>query len=231
MIKTYGRALVLSLPFLLAGVVLAQEPGFTPLFDGAELTGWRYGKEVLHRANETPDKRFTVLEGYIRLNAKDKDGKKDVRELLTVREFSKDFVLKLEFKAAQEAIGSVVIRNAAIPVGDFIRRNDQRQLKKFQTDGWNELEVTVKMAAYAEGRRLTDSDHLEASFTNGKATARVNGRVVDPNRTVIQIEAYPKINGEALTSYPVAVATKGQVGLRSGSGKMEYRNIRFKELP
>lgn len=231
MIRSYGRSLLLVLPFILTSLAVAQEPGFAPVFNGNDLTGWRYGKEVLDRVTETPDKRFSVSGGVILLAAKDKDGKKDVRELTTVREFSKDFVLKLEFKCANEAVAALVVRTTAIPLADFVRRGDQKQLKKFQTDGWNELEVTVKMAAHAENKRLTESDTLEAGFQNGKATARLNGRVIDPNRVVIQIEGYPRVNGEALTSFPVAMATKGRVSLRSGSGKVEFRNIRFKELP
>lgn len=231
MIRSYGRLLLLVLPLTLTSLAVAQEPGFAPVFNGNDLTGWRYGKEVLDRVTETPDKRFSVSGGVILLAAKDKDGKKDVRELITVREFSKDFVLKLEFKCANEAVAALVIRTTAIPIADFVRRGDQKQLKKFQTDGWNELEVTVKMAAHAENKRLTESDTLEAGFQNGKATARLNGRVIDPNRVVIQIEGYPRVNGEALTNFPVGMATKGQVSLRSGSGKVEFRNIRFKELP
>lgn len=231
MIRSYGRLLVLLLPFTFTSLAVAQESGYTALFDGTDLTGWRYAKEVLHRATETPDKRFTVANGVIVLAATGKDGKKDVRELITVREFSKDFILKLEFKAANEGVAAVMIRGTAISVADYIRRGDQQHLKKFQTDGWNELEVVVKMAAHAENKRLTESDSLEAGFQNGKATARLNGRVIDPNRIVIQIEGYPRVNGETLTNYPIAMATKGQIGLRSGSRKVEFRNIRFKELP
>ena len=230
MIRSCCQAIaVLSLAF--AGLAPAAEPGFTPLFAGNnDLTGWRYVKDVLNQT-ETVDKRFFVAGGAIVLAAKDKEGKKDLRELFAVREFARDFILRLEFKAAQEAIGSVTIRNTAIPVGDFVRRGEQKQLKKFKNDDWNELEVVVKMAAHAEGRRLTESDTLEAGFQNGKATAKLNGRVIDPNRVVIQIEGYPKVNDESMQSFPVALATKGFVGLRTGSGKIEFRNIRFKELP
>jgi hypothetical protein len=218
------------LPLAFAGFAVAAEPGFTDL-QGNDLTGWRYVKDALNGQSETADKRFLSAGGVIVLAAKDKDGKKDVRELFSVREFARDFILKLEFKAAQESIGSVTIRNTAIPVGDYIRRGEQKQLKKFNTDGWNELEVLVKMAAHAEGRRLSESDTLEAGFLGGKAVARLNGRVIDPNRVVIQIEGYPKVNGEPLTSFPVAIATKGNVGIRTGSGRLEFKNIRFKELP
>jgi hypothetical protein len=214
-----------------AVAALAGEPGYTPVFAGSDLTGWRYGKEVLHRQAETSDKRFFAADNVIVMAAKDREGKKTQKELISVREFSKDFILKLEFKAAQEAIGHVTIRNTAFPVADFIRRGEQAHLKNFKKDDWNEMEIVVKMAAYADNRRLTDSDSLEAGFQNGKAWSKLNGAAVDPNRTVIQIEAVAKVNGEALQYYPVAIATKGQVSLRTGSGKIEFRNIRFKELP
>ena len=78
---------------------------------------------------------------------------------------------------------------------------------------------------------LSDSDSLEAGFQNGKAWAKLNGRSIDPNRTVIQIEAVAKVNGKVLHYYPVGMLTRGQVGIRTGSGKVQFRNIRFKELP
>lgn len=232
MIRFYGRLLVLALPFTLITLAEAQEAGFTPLFNGNDLTGWRYGKEILHRQTETPDGRFSVSGGTIIIARKDKEGKSPAKDLITIREFTKDFILKVEFKAAQESIASVTVRNQAFPVGDFLRRGEYKQLKSFKTDGWNELEVTVKMAAYAAGRRLSESDHLEASFQNGKAVVKVNGQSVDPNRVIIQIEGYSKINGEGAGAYQgVPMATKGHVGIRTNSGKMEFRNIRFRELP
>lgn len=232
MMRLSIRMLVLIMPLAFVALAEGQEANFTPLFNGTDLTGWRYGKEILQRQTESPDGRFSVSGGVIVIARKDKEGKAPPKDLFTVREFSKDFVLKLEFKAAQESIAYVTVRNIVLPVGDFIRRGEQTHLKKvFKNDDWNEFEITVKMAAHAEGRKLTDSDNLEAGFQNGKATAKVNGRTVDPNHVYIQIEGYPKVNGEGLAPYVYHVATKGQIGIRSGSGKIEFRNIRFRELP
>src|SRR5262245_45797821 len=41
------------------------EPGYTALFNGKDLTGWRYGKETLEGKNETSDKRFFVKDSII----------------------------------------------------------------------------------------------------------------------------------------------------------------------
>src|SRR5271165_1664611 len=130
---------VLLLPFALAAPAAGEAD--TPLFAGGDLTGWRYAKEVLHRQTETQDKRFSAASGVLVLASKDRDGKKTQVELVSVREFSKDFILKLEFKAAQEAIGHVTIRNTPFPVADYIRRGEQTQLKGFKKDDWNEMEI------------------------------------------------------------------------------------------
>jgi hypothetical protein len=203
---------------------------FTSLFNGTDLTGWRYAKETMHRETETPDKRFSVAGGVIVLAARNKEGKTPASDLWTIREFAKDFVLKFEFRAAQEATGFVLIRNQAFPVGDFIRRGEYPGLKKFKTGDWNEVEVTVKMHAHAEGKYLNEQDTLEITYSNGKATAKVNGRSVDPNPASVAVVASAMCNKEGYLGL-YGVVSKGQVGFRSNSGKMEFKNIRYKELP
>src|SRR5215469_15848497 len=123
------------------------EEGFQPLFNGKDLTGWQYpGKKgmALDGKPETPDKRFEVKDGVVVANAKDASGKGGIKDLYTVKEFDKDFILKLEFRAASKADSGVYIRGPQLQVRDFIRRNEQKQLTKFKNDDWNELEITVK---------------------------------------------------------------------------------------
>ncbi|MCS6852026.1 MAG: DUF1080 domain-containing protein [Gemmataceae bacterium] len=230
MLRTIHRVFLLLLTLGLTSAVVGQETGFTPLFDGSTLSGWVYGKEALERKTETADKRFFVGTGTIVLAAKDKDGKKDVRELVTKQTFNKDFILRLEFKAAQEATGSVTVRGTAFPVGDFVRRNEYKNLKNFKNDGWNELEITVRLVAYAENRRLNESDTVEAEYRGGKAIVKVNGREVDPNQTLIQIEGIASVNGQTLTNTRSRLMSTGPIGLKTGSGKIEFRNIRYREL-
>ena len=232
MMRSLCRLLGLTLPLTFTALAIGQEPVFTPLFNGTDLSGWHLGKEVLHKQPETPDKRFYAAGGILVLASKDKDGNKGGKHLVALREFSKDFILKLEFKASQEAKAYLTVRNVQIPVGDYLRIGEQKHLKKvFKNDDWNELEVTVKMVAHADGRRMTDADHLEVSFQNGKATAKVNGKSVDPNGISIWIEGSARVNGVHLQHYPVHLITRGHVGLKSDDGKIEFRNIRFRELP
>ena len=125
-----------------------QDAGYTQLFNGKDLSGWVYGKgdkaEKLDGKTETADKRFEVKDGAIVANAKDKDGKGGISDLWTAKEFDKDFNLKLEFKAGEKADSGVYIRGPQLQVRDFIRRGEQKQLKNFKNDDWNELDITVK---------------------------------------------------------------------------------------
>src|SRR5437764_4592147 len=81
------------------------------LFDGTDLSSWEYGKDSLHRKTETPDGRLTENACKIELTKTDKSGNKDVKKLVTVKKFLKDFDFKFEFKAANEAEGTVTVRN------------------------------------------------------------------------------------------------------------------------
>src|ERR1700722_2659109 len=96
------RAALLALALLAVTVRAADdfkvEEGFKSLFDGKDLTGWKIGKkgtDALDGKTDAADGRFEVKDGIIIVNAKDKNGKCGVKDLYTVKEFGKDFILKL----------------------------------------------------------------------------------------------------------------------------------------
>jgi hypothetical protein len=123
------------------------EPGFTSLFNGKDLTGWRYhGQkgEALDGKTQTPDGRVEVKDGAIVMKEKDDKGKGGIRDLYTQQSFERDFVLKVQFKAGPKADSGVYIRGPQLQIRDFIRRGEQKQLTKFKNDDWNDLEITVK---------------------------------------------------------------------------------------
>src|ERR1700730_17371399 len=72
------------------------EPGYRSLFNGKDLTGWKYYKEIdLTGKTETADKRFRVVEGVIVAE----EGK-GIKDLYTDKAFNKEFNVKMEFRAS-----------------------------------------------------------------------------------------------------------------------------------
>lgn len=214
------------------------EEGYTSLFNGKDLTGWRYvgSKESLEGKTETMDKRFQVVDGVIVANEKDANGKGGIKDLYTVKSFNKDFNIKMEFRAALKADSGVYIRGPQLQVRDFIRRNEQKQLKKFKDDDWNELDITVKngvVTTSVNGKALTDKDVLELTVKDGKPEAKLNGKEVPATAISVSTAAQATClcNGEALApkTMNVPMQSTSGIGLQAETGKFEFRRIRIKE--
>jgi hypothetical protein len=207
------------------------EPGYTSLFNGKDLTGWKYYKDNLDGKTETSDKRFTVENGTIVAN----EGK-GIKDLFTKAEFNKDFNLKLEFRAAPKADSGVYVRGPQLQVRDYIRRKERAQLKQFKNDGWNELDITVKggvVNTVVNGKKLTAKDSLEVTVKDGKPAALLNGKPVDVSKIEVSVGAVAHClcNGEFLEDMSVPMKSAQGVGLQAETGKFEFRRIRVKELP
>jgi len=143
---------------------------FADLFNGKDLSGWRYpGQkgEALEGKTQTADGRVEVKDGAIVMNAKDAKGKGGIKDLYTDKVFDTDFVLKMQFRAEAKADSGVYIRGPQLQIRDFIRRNEQKQLKNFKNDDWNDLEITVK--------------GTEATFT-------VNGEALKPDKMKVPVK-------------------------------------------
>src|SRR3954462_7882756 len=100
-------SLIISLLLTAAPAVAAEdfqpEPGFISLFNGKDLTGWHYkdGPEFKGQAASS-DERYTAKDGVFTVNPP-KDAPRKVQQIWTVQEFPKNFILKLEFRAAVNA--------------------------------------------------------------------------------------------------------------------------------
>lgn len=115
------------------------EKGFTSLFNGRDLTGWRLGALALDGKTETEDHRFAARDGAIVIQ-----GGAKIEDLYTVGEFNRDFVLKLEFRAAPRANSGLYLRRKQLQVRDYATIGPYKDLKSFKNGGWNAIEVTVK---------------------------------------------------------------------------------------
>ena len=90
-------ALALIAPTLAAGDNFKLESGFTLLFNGKNLDGWRQAagkKESLDGKTEGSNGRFKVADGIINFDAKVKGD----QYIETTKEFGKDVHIKFDFK-------------------------------------------------------------------------------------------------------------------------------------
>jgi hypothetical protein len=212
------------------------EAGFVSLFNGKDLSGWRYkgSKENLEGKTETADERVKVVEGVIVMMEKDSKGKGGIKDLETIKAWPKAFHLRLEFRASLKSDSGVYVRGPQLQVRDFIRRNEHRHLKKFRNDDWNTLDIVVRndqLVATVDGKYLPPRDTLETVVEGGKATTKVNGKPVEARNVQVRRGAVAvcEINGEPL-EVMTNIPPKGSIGLQAETGKFEFRRVRIKEL-
>jgi hypothetical protein len=120
------------------------EPGFISLYNGKDLTGWRYKtNEVFDGKIESTDGRYTARGEMLVVNPH-VEGRPRFGQLYTVREFPKDFILKLEFRASTNADSGIFIRKPQLQCRDYWVAGPYKDLKKYKPQEWNQIEVVVK---------------------------------------------------------------------------------------
>ncbi len=126
-------------PFQTDGA-FALEPGFEPLLNSTDLTGWHYkdGPPFDGKANAS-DGRYTARDGRIVVNPG-----KGLAQMWTTREFAHDFHLKLEFRAGVNADSGIFLRAPQLQCRDYLVAGPYKELKKYKPQEWNEIEVIVK---------------------------------------------------------------------------------------
>ena len=191
------------------------EAGFVSLFNGRDLTGWGFRpssaadiqsaerwrksdpnappwpiiKEPVQFDGQavSSDGRYVAKNGRLIVTTPP-EGRR-IQQLWTTREFPKDFILKLEFRATPNADSGVFIRQPQLQCRDYPLAGPYKELKQYKPQDWNEMVVTVK---------------------GGAAHCTCNGEVL-----------------EAAFKVPAT----GPIGLEGDRGQMEYRRIRWQELP
>ncbi len=163
------------------------EPGFVSLFNGSDLTGWGYrpssegDKESARRwkasdpnappwpivvepiqfdgQSATPEGRYLARNGRL-VVATPPEGRK-IQQIYTTRDFPRDFVLRLEFRATPNADSGIFIRGRQLQCRDYPLAGPYNKLKNYRPGDWNEIEVTVQGGA-AHG--LCNGELLEAAM-------------------------------------------------------------------
>src|ERR1700678_2092910 len=125
---------------------VADEPGFRPIFDGKDLTGWRVRNVELAGKTASDDGRFAVKDGTLVITGS-KDTPPKVIEIETVESFDGDFTLRFEFRASKDANSGLHLRDKAfkhqLQIRDYPRVGPYKTLKNFKDGDWNAIEVVV----------------------------------------------------------------------------------------
>jgi len=122
---------------VLAAVLPQDEPGFTPLFNGKNLDGWKEAsgkKEALDGKTEAYGGRFRVVDGKLVL---DPEVKGDLH-LETARTFAKDVTIKFEFKAGPKCNNDLFLRGTKF---DIVPGNKEN--KNVKEGEWTPFELVV----------------------------------------------------------------------------------------
>jgi hypothetical protein len=118
------------------------EPGFVSLFNGKDLTGWKYtGGEAFDGKTQSSDGRYSAENGVLIVHP---HTPRQISQLWTTREFPRDFILKLEFRAEVNADSGIFIRKPQLQCRDYLVAGPYKELKQYKPQDWNEIVVTVK---------------------------------------------------------------------------------------
>ena len=145
------------------------EPGFESLFNGHDLSGWglrptsaedRQARDNWHKSDPNAaawpivteavsfdgqsasgDGRFVAKNGRL-VVATPSEGRR-IEQLWTTREFPRDFILRLEFRATPNADSGIYIRGPQLQCRDYLLAGPYKELKNYKRQAWNEVEVTV----------------------------------------------------------------------------------------
>ncbi len=146
------------------------EPGFVSLFNGHDLTGWGVRpttdadmrgalqwqtgsadsadwpvvKEAATFDGKTssPDGRLLAKNGRLVVTAPPEYRR--IQKFWTTQTFPKNFVLKLEFRAAPNADSGIYIRDPQLQCRDYGIAGPYKELKNYRPQEWNEITITVK---------------------------------------------------------------------------------------
>jgi hypothetical protein len=230
---TATRGFVIASAWLVIVAVTAtyaQESGFTPLFNGKDLTGWVYGTR-----RGAPNKTGS---GYQIENGVLFTTKEDGGNLFTEKEYA-DFILRFEFKLTENANNGIGIRapleGDAAYVGMEIQVLDDSgsQYTNLLPGQYHGSIYRVVAAKRGFQKPVGEWNSEEIRAEGRHITVILNGTtIVDANLDDVKDEDVRKEHRDLTKpegSRGIA-NTKGHIGLLGHGAHVEFRNIRIKEL-
>lgn len=209
MIKTF-----FLLGFLVA-TASAADPGFTALFDGKTLNGWKLVGSNGHG--------YFVEKGLL-VSAPDTHA-----NLFTEAEYA-NFVLRFDFKLTEGANNGIGIRapfegDAAyqgmeIQILDHDAEMYKGKLRPAQYHG----SIYDVFPAKTGALKRTEWNHEEISANGTHIVVTLNGAVI------IDADLATVTDPEVLKKHPGLKRTTGHIGLLAHESRVEFRNLEIKKL-
>jgi hypothetical protein len=198
-----------------AGAAQDQEEGFVPLFNGKDLAGWVYGRKS--------GEGYQVQDGVLYCTAKDGG------TLFTEKQYA-DFVFRFEFKLTQNANNGVGIRSplqgdpAYVAMEIQVLDNTGPAYRNLRPGQYHGSIYDVVAARREFLKPLGEWNQQEIAARGRRITITLNGEViVDANLDEITDPAI-------LKKHPGLQNTRGHIGFLGHGTRVEFRNIRIKEL-
>ncbi|MGE5406469.1 MAG: DUF1080 domain-containing protein [Methanosarcina sp.] len=137
-------------PYMSEILVQVKEP--ISLFNGKDLTGWGYRTKIQEQLvfesfdgkRETKENRFFAKDGILTVNPYTEGYAERYGIIWTAKEFTKDFVLTLEFRASRNADSGIYLRGIQLQCRDYLLAGPYKNLKNYKPQDWNKIEVVVK---------------------------------------------------------------------------------------
>ncbi len=206
------------------------DKGFTRLFNGKDLTGWVYGRRG--DAENKSGKGYQVENGVL-FSTKDDGG-----NLYTEKEYS-DFAFRFEFRLTENANNGIGIRaplsGDAAYVGMEIQVLDDGGSMYTKLDpGQYHGSIYQDVPAKRGFQKPVGEWNSEEIVAKGRhVTITLNGtKIVDANLDDVKDEAILAKHrdlGKPEGSRGIA-NTKGHIGFLGHGARVEFRNIRVREL-
>ncbi len=205
--------------FLLFGILalnaLAADPGFTNLFDGKTLNGWRY-------VGSKPDS-YVVEKGMI-VTAPGCRG-----NLFTEAEYG-NFVMRFDFKLTDGANNGIGIR--APFEGDAAYQGMEIQILDHDADMYKGKlrpaqyhgSIYDVFPAKTGFLKRTDWNHEEISANGTRVKVTLNGHVI------VDADLSTVTEPEVLKKHPGLQRASGHIGLLGHDSRVEFRNLEVKKL-
>jgi hypothetical protein len=183
-----------------------SEDGFTPLFNGKDLTGWKLRNPQGHDS-------WSVLEGGVLKNTVEKGV--HGTDLVTEKKF-KDFVVRFEYMMPDNSNSGFYLRG----------RHEIQLLGDFKsgkaTEGGNGAIYSFRKPDQFVTKPAGQWQTVEATMVGNKITVVMNGVKIHDN-----VECNRPTGGELDNK----VTEPGPILLQGDHGTVSFRNIRIKELP